>query len=84
MQEGSSRPIGYVQVPGRVATRVRDFISRYGERAALAHFRLSRLTLARAAGTLTVQRSTLLALLDGVARAESMDESAATEAEGAR
>lgn len=68
------RPVGHVVVPSSVAEAVRRFIARHGERAASAHFGLSRISVARAAAGLVVQGATLFALHDGIARADALEE----------
>jgi len=67
------RPVGYVAVPADVALSVRRFIVRHGEKAATDHFGLSRVAVARAAAGLVVQGATLMALRDGIERAEALE-----------
>ena len=52
-----------------MAVAVRNFLARYGEKAAVEHFGLSRISVARAAAGLVVQGSTLFAIEYGLARA---------------
>ena len=71
-QYNAERPTGIVRTPDDVSSGIRRFIQQHSEKAALDHFGLSRVAIARAAAGLPVQGGTLLALRDGLKRAEEL------------
>ena len=66
-------PTKTVQLPVRgivanagIGVRMREFLARHGEAAALGHFGLSRLSIARAAAGLPLQSATMRVVLIGL------------------
>ena len=64
------RPRGHVRPSPTTAARVREFVAAHGEPAAMDHFGLSRIAVARAAAGMVVQGATLFAIEDGLRRAD--------------
>lgn len=65
---------GVVNVPPDVARVVQSYMREHGEKAAMEHFRMSRISITRTAAGLTIHRGSLLSALDGIARLESAGE----------
>ena len=73
MNTSSPRPRGHQRPSSAIQIAMREYLARYGENAALAHFGLSRLSIARAAAGMLLQGGTILAIEDGLARARERD-----------